>query len=62
MSRWFIRACGLLIVLRSLTNFAKLFQGDDAVLVVFGQIMHGGTVAVPATLIWLKLLVVGWPA
>lgn len=51
MSRWFIRACGLLIVLRSLTNFAKLLQGDNATLVTFGHILHGGDVALPAVLI-----------
>jgi hypothetical protein len=56
---WFIRGCGLLIVLRSLTNFAKLFQGDDAVLVVFGQILRGGDAAVPAALIGLFMLATG---
>jgi hypothetical protein len=59
MSRWFIRICGLLIVLRSLTNFAKLFQGDEAVLVLFGRILHGNAVAVPAALIGLFMLVTG---
>jgi hypothetical protein len=56
---WFIRGCGLLIVLRSLTNFAKLFQGDDAVLVVFGQILRGGDAALPAALIGLFMLATG---
>ena len=56
---WFIRGCGLLIALRSLTNFAKLFQGDDAVLVVFGQILRGGDAALPAALIGLFMLVTG---
>lgn len=56
---WFIRGCGLLIALRSLTNFAKLLQGDDAVLVVFGQILRGGDAAVPAALIGLFMLVTG---
>jgi hypothetical protein len=59
MARWFVRACGLLIVLRSLTNFAKLFQGDDATLVMFGQILRGGEAAVPAAVIGLFMLVVG---
>lgn len=59
MTLWFIRACGLLVVLRSLTNFAKLFQGEDAVLVVFGQIVRGGDVAVPALLIGLFMLATG---
>lgn len=59
MTPWFIRACGLLIVLRSFTNFAKLFQGDDATLVLFGQILHGGAGAVPAALIGLFMLVTG---
>ena len=59
MSRWFIRACGLLIVLRSLTNFAKLLQGGDATLVTFGHILHGGDVALPAALIGSFMLVTG---
>jgi hypothetical protein len=59
MTQWFIRGCGLLIVLRSFTNFAKLFQGDDATLVIFGQILHGGAGAVPAALIGLLMLVTG---
>ena len=56
---WFIRACGLLIAVRSLTNFAKIFQGDDAVLVVFGQIVRGGDAALPAALIGLFMLATG---
>lgn len=59
MANGFIRGCGLLIVLRSLTNFAKLFQGDDATLVLFGQILHGGAVAVPAVLVGLFMLITG---
>jgi len=59
MTRWFIRACGLLIALRSLTNFAKLFQGDDATLVIFGQILHGSAGFVPAALVGLFMLVTG---
>jgi hypothetical protein len=56
---WFIRICGLLIVLRSFTNFAKLFQGDAAVLVLFGQILHGGAAMLPSALIGLFMLVAG---
>jgi hypothetical protein len=59
MSDWFIRACGLLIVLRSFTNFAKLFQGDEAVLVLVGQILRGADVVVPAAIVGLFMLVTG---
>ena len=59
MSKWFIRLCGLLIVLRSFTNFAKLFQGDDATLVIFGQILHGSAAGLPAVLVGLFMLVTG---
>lgn len=59
MSDWFIRGCGLLIVLRSFTNFAKLFQGDEAVLVLVGQILRGADAFVPAALIGLFMLVTG---
>ena len=59
MSRWFIRGCGLLIVLRSFTNFAKVFQGDAATLVTFGQVLHGGDAALPAALIGLFMLGTG---
>ena len=59
MTNGFVRFCGLLIVLRSLTNFAKLFQGDEAVLVLFGQILHGDAVIVPAALVGLFMLVTG---
>jgi len=59
MTRWFIRGCGLLIVLRSLTNFAKLFQGDDATLVTCGQILHGSAAFAPAALIGLFMLATG---
>jgi MFS superfamily sulfate permease-like transporter len=55
----FIRGCGVLIILRSLTNFAKLFQGDGAVLVMFGQILHGTQVLVPAAVIGMFMLVTG---
>ncbi|MEO8605293.1 MAG: hypothetical protein ABI629_22175 [bacterium] len=59
MSKWFIRGCGLLIALRSLTNFAKLLQGDDATLVTFGQILHGSAAFLPAALIGLFMLLTG---
>ncbi|HVM95979.1 MAG TPA: hypothetical protein VMT89_06300 [Candidatus Acidoferrales bacterium] len=57
MALTFIRVCGVLIGLRALTNFAKLFQGSDAVLVFFGQMLHGSTVFVPALLVGLFMLV-----
>jgi len=44
----FIRVCAVLIGLRSLTNFAKLTHGSSAVLVFFGQMLHGDAVVVPA--------------
>jgi hypothetical protein len=53
----FIRVCAVLIGLRSLTNFAKLFQGSDAVVVFFGQILRGGNVGVPAFAVGLFMLV-----
>jgi len=48
----------MLIILRSFTNFAKLF-GDDAMMVVFGRILRGPEVAVPAVLIGAFMLVTG---
>jgi hypothetical protein len=59
MAQIFIRICAALIALRALTNFAKLFQGDDAMLVVFGQILRGGAVALPAALIGAFMLATG---
>lgn len=59
MARLFIRVCAVLIVFRAFTNFAKLFQGDDAVLVFFGQILHGSDVAIPAALVGLFMLAAG---
>lgn len=59
MTDWFIRGCGLLIVLRSFTNFAKLFQGDEAVLVLFGQILHGSAAMLPAALVGAFMLATG---
>lgn len=56
MALIFIRICALLIGLRSLTNFAKLSQGSDAVLVFFGQMLHGSAVAVPAFGVGLFML------
>ena len=56
MNLIFIRFCGVLIGLRALTNFAKLSQGSDAVLVFFGQMLHGSTVFVPAFLVGLFML------
>lgn len=59
MSLWFVRLCGLLILLRSFTNFAKLFHGDDAVLVFFGQILRGSETTVLAAVVGLFMLVTG---
>ena len=59
MTNWFVRGCGLLIVLRSFTNFAKLFQGDEAVLVLFGQILRGGDAALPAAIVGAFMLATG---
>jgi hypothetical protein len=59
MGSRFVRICAILIMLRSFTNFAKLFQGDDAVLVLFGQILHGGETALPALVVGLFMLVTG---
>jgi hypothetical protein len=59
MSRWFVRICAALIVIRAFTNFAKLFQGDRATLVLFGQILHGGEAALPSVIVGLLMLVTG---
>ncbi len=59
MSRWFVRLCGLLIAFRAFTNFAKLSQGEDAVLVFFGQILKGADTTVLAAVIGLFMLVTG---
>lgn len=56
MALIFIRICGLLIGLRSLTNFAKLSHGSDAVLVFFGQMLHGSAVFVPALCVGVFML------
>jgi hypothetical protein len=59
MSRVFVRACAALIAFRSLTNIAKVFQGDDAILVFFGQILRGGEAALPALAVGVFMLVTG---
>lgn len=56
MALIFIRICALLVGLRSLTNFAKLSHGSDAVLVFFGQMLHGSAVFVPALGVGLFML------
>lgn len=56
MSLLFVRLCALLIGLRSLTNFGKLFNGD-AVIVFFGRILHDGDVTIPALGVGLFMLV-----
>ena len=55
----FVRICAALIAFRSLTNLGKLFQGDEAVLVFFGQILRAGDSAVPALAVGLFMLVTG---
>ena len=59
MTDIYIRICGALIALRALTNFGKLFQGDDAVIVVFGQILRGGAAILPSLLIGAFMLATG---
>jgi hypothetical protein len=59
MSRTFVRVCAVLIVLRSFTDFAKLFQGDAATLVLFGRILHGSDAALPSLAVGLFMLVAG---
>jgi hypothetical protein len=59
MSRWFVRLCAALIILRSFTNFAKLSHGDEAVLVFFGQILRGSDTTVLAVVVGLFMLVTG---
>jgi hypothetical protein len=59
MAHIYVRVCAALIILRSFTNFAKLFGGDDVILVFFGQILRGSAVSVPAILIGLLMLVTG---
>ncbi len=56
MARLYIGFCAVLIGLRSLTNFAKLFQGDDALMVFGGQILRGGSVVVPAIIVGAFML------
>lgn len=57
MALTFIRICAVLIGLRSLTNFGKLFRPTESVLVFFGQILHDGAVSVPALGMGLFMLV-----
>lgn len=52
-----IRICAVLIGLRALTNFGKLLQPTQSVLVFFGQILHDGAVPVPAFAVGLFMLV-----
>lgn len=59
MAHVFVRVCAALIIFRSLTNFRKLFLGDEAMLVAFGQILRGSEVFVPALLVGLLMLVTG---
>jgi hypothetical protein len=59
MSLWFVRVCAALIIFRSFTNFAKLFHGDEAVLVFFGQILRGSETTVLAAAVGLFMLAAG---
>lgn len=59
MSQIFVRVCAVLIVLRSFTNFAKLFRGDDVILVFFGQMLRGGDAAIPSLIVGLVMLATG---
>lgn len=57
MALTFIRICAVLIGLRALTNFGKLLRPAESVLVFFGQILHDGSVPVPALAVGLFMLV-----
>jgi hypothetical protein len=59
MALIFVRVCGVLIALRSLTNFSKVFQGDDAILVFCGQILRGSEVIFPALGVGGFMLITG---
>lgn len=59
MTRWFVRICAILVIFRAFTNFAKLFQGEQATLVFFGQILHGSQTTVLAALVGLFMLITG---
>jgi len=59
MARWFVRICGALVALRALTNFRKLLDGDAAVLVFFGQILHGGEATMLAAAVGAFMLITG---
>lgn len=59
MALMFVRLCGALIVLRSLTNFSKVFQGDEAILVFCGQILRGSEVIFPALGVGGFMLITG---
>jgi hypothetical protein len=59
MANIYVRVCAALIILRSFTNFAKVFGDNDVILVFFGQILRGGQVAVPSVLIGVLMLATG---
>ena len=59
MSRWFVRICAALIILRAFTNFAKLLQGDAAMLIFFGQILRGPDTTILSAVIGVFMLVTG---
>lgn len=56
MALIFIRICAVLIGLRALTNFGKLWHPTESVLVFFGQILHDGAVPVPACAVGLLMM------
>ena len=59
MANVFVKICAGLIVLRSFTNFSKLLQGDDTVLVMLGRILHGREVVAPAVVVGIFMLATG---
>ena len=59
MANIYVRVCAVLIALRSLTNFRKVFGGDDVILVFFGQILRGSDAAIPSVLVGLLMLATG---
>jgi hypothetical protein len=59
MANIYVRICAVLIALRSLTNFGKVFGGDDVILVFFGQILRGSDAALPSVLVGLLMLATG---
>jgi len=59
MANLFVKLCAALIVLRSFTNFAKVLQGDAAVLVMLGRILRGSEAVVPSIVVGAFMLATG---